>query len=254
MLSFDYGTPIAKVKDGRYKHEIIGIESQDQNKGRKKGLIGVEFINKGKLMPLMNVEDRAVEYIAGPSGSGKTSMAVQLINSYLKAYPKKDFYIFSRTNWKDDPAFKKLKKKPLQVPIDESLLTFEIDITTEMAKSIVLFDDITTIQDQKLKKKIESIICDVLEVGRKLDINIVFTNHLVIPNEKAFARTIMNELKMLTVFPKSGSAQQIRYVLRTYFGMMNQQIDKVLSLPSRWVRISRTFPNYVMYDDGVYIL
>ena len=116
-------------------------------------------------MPLMNVEDRAVEYIAGPSGSGKTSMAVQLINSYLKAYPKKDFYIFSRTNWKDDPAFKKLKKKPLQVPIDESLLTFEIDITTEMAKSIVLFDDITTIQDQKLKKKIESIICDVLEVG-----------------------------------------------------------------------------------------
>ena len=252
MLSFEHGTPIAKVADGRYKNSIIGIESED--KGKKRGFIGSEFINDGKLIPLMNIDDRAVEYIAGPSGSGKSTMAVILINNYFKVYPKKDFYIFSRTNWEDDPAFNKLIKKPLQVPVDESLLNFAMDITTEMSESVVLFDDITTIQDQKVKKKVESIICDVLEVGRKMDINIVFTNHLVIPNERQFARTIMNELKMLTVFPKSGSAQQISYVLKTYFGLDKHQIAKILSLPSRWVRISRSYPNYVMCEFGVYIL
>ena len=80
------------------------------------------------------------------------------------------------------------------------------------------------------------------------------TNHLIIPNEKKFARTVLNEIQYLTIFPKSGSSQQIRYVLKTYFGFKDKQITKILNLDSRWVRISKSYPMYILYDKGAYIM
>jgi hypothetical protein len=93
-----------------------------------------------------------------------------------------------------------------------------------------------------------------MEVGRKLNCNMIITNHLVIPNEKKFARTLLNEINMISLFPKSGSSQQIKYALKTYWGMNNKQIDKILDLKSRWVIISKTYPQYVLYENGCFIL
>jgi hypothetical protein len=95
---------------------------------------------------------------------------------------------------------------------------------------------------------------DIMEIGRKLNIWLVITNHLVIPNEKKMARTIMNEMHSMTVFPKSGSAQQIRYALKTYFGLTNKQIDEIIKMPSRWITVYKSYPQYVLYDKGSFIL
>jgi len=207
-----------------------------------------------KLVPLPDLTDRFVDYIAGPSGSGKSTIASGLATEFKKIFPRKPIYIFSRTDAKNDPAFAKLK--PIQISIDDSLLTEPIDITQEIREggALMIFDDCGTIQNDKLRKEVEKLMADAMEVGRKLQCSMIITNHLVIPNEKKFARTVLNEMHNLTVFPKSGSAQQIRYALKTYFGLNNKQIDEILALKSRWVRISKSYPQYVLYDKGAYIL
>lgn len=278
MLSFDKGRPIAKIEGGKLNGEIVHLQTDDNSqccsKCSKKclkkpccggcnmcydsdddnGEIGDEIsIRDGKMVPIPNLEQRAVDYIAGPSGSGKSSYASNLIKIFKKVYPDKKFYVFSRTDTSDDPAFKGLK--PIQVTIDESLVEDPIDITNELSGGcLVLFDDCNTIQDDKQKKAVDKLMADIMEVGRKLGIWIIITNHLVIPNEKKMARTVLNEMHSLTVFPKSGSTQQIRYCLKQYFGLNNKQIDEIISLPSRWVTINKNYPMCVLYDKGAYIL
>jgi Cdc6-like AAA superfamily ATPase len=247
MLNLTKGTPIAKIIDNKKKTSVLLYLNAQNDDDLQNSIKNI------KLEPRLNPYERSVSYIAGPSGSGKTTYALNLIRPYLELFPDKPFFLFSRTDYRDDPAFKNLK--PMQIPINDSMLTNPIDITEELrGGSIVLFDDCNTLQDDKLKKAIEKLMNDILEVGRKLDITIIITSHLVIPNDKKIARTILNEMQSLTVFPKCGSSQQIRYCLKTYYGINNKQIDNIMSLKSRWVTISKSYPNYVLYENGCFIL
>jgi len=203
-----------------------------------------------KFIPLPNFNERFVEYIAGPSGSGKSTIASGLAREFGQMNKGLPIYMFSRTEAKNDPAYKGLRL--IQIPIDEELLESPIDLTKEITEkgALIIFDDVATVQNDKLRKEIEKLMADGMEVGRKLNCNIIITNHLVIPNEKKFARTVLNELNMLTVFPKSGSAQQIRYVLKQYWGLDNKQIDEILKIPTRWLRISKNYPQYLLWETG----
>ncbi len=249
MLSYTDGKPIAKVGDELiYLKNEEGISSEESYSSDMDEIETYEEVE-----PLLNLEERTVCYIAGPSGSGKTTFALKLIKRFLKVYPQKPFYLFSRSHYKNDPAYKNMNVN--QIMIDENLIENPIDIEKELVGgSIILFDDCNTIQNDKIKKQIDNLMSDIMEIGRKLSIWIIITNHLVIPNERKIARTIMNEMQTLTVFPKSGSAQQIRYVLKQYFGLEKNQIEQIIMIPSRWVMISKSYPMYVIYDRGVYTL
>lgn len=291
MLNFNKGRPLAKISGGKYNGEILYIDTEDEDKEYCGGcnckkcsekcykkpcckkckmyseesesseyesndcfFDGKYFeILNGKLLPIPNVNERSVDFIAGPSGSGKSTYAANLAKTFKKIHPEKDFFVFSRTDSKKDPAFKGLR--PIQVTIDESIVENPIDITKELTGGcLILFDDCNTISDDKQKKAINHLMDDIMEVGRKLNIWIIITNHLVIPNEKKVARTIMNEMQSLTVFPKSGSAQQIRYALKQYYGLNNLQIEQILNIPSRWITIFKSYPQCVLHEKGAYIL
>jgi hypothetical protein len=256
MLNLANGIALAKIIGKKYDGEILYLDKDDKTKKDKdpyNTYFGKEFIIYGQLDPILNVKERSVSYIAGPSGSGKTTYAVNLIKNYKKIFPDKDFFLFSRTNHESDPAFKNMKIN--QVLIDQNLLDNPIDIEKELTGGcILLFDDCNTIQNDKLKKQIDNLIGDIMEVGRRMDITIIVTNHLVIPNERRIARTIMNEMQSLTVFPKSGSCHQISHALKTYYGLNKKQIENILSLPSRWVTINKNYPMYIIYEHGCFIL
>lgn len=281
-FSLTKGRPIAKIVGGDYDGEIVGLvtEEKDEDKpcckrcsskckkrpccedcnmcykdktDRLSDLGNSIKFTEGNLMPLPNIEGRSVDYIAGPSGSGKTTQAVSLINAFKKIFPDKDFYLFSRTNYKEDPAYKGLR--PIQIPINDDLIENPIDITKELrGGTILLFDDCNTVQNSKQKKEVDKLMGDIMETGRKLGIWIVITNHLVLPSERQMARTVMNELHTMTIFPRSGSTQQITYSLKTYFGLSKKQIDEILQLPSRWVLVSKSYPQFVVFEKGCYTL
>lgn len=249
MLNTVSGRPIARIIGGDNNGKLICI---DENCDSGVDIIELEQ-QESKIKPLLDYKNRSIPYIAGPSGSGKSTMAANLIKDYLKVHPDAEFYVFSRTDAKQDPA---LKDIPInQIKIDESLLDNPIDIEKELSdKSILLFDDCNTIQNDKLKKYIEHLMMDIMEVGRRLGITIVMTNHLVIPNERKYARICLNEMQSMCIFPKSGSSQQISYALKTYFGLTQRQIKYILQLPSRWVMILKQYPMCVIHEKGAYIL
>jgi hypothetical protein len=242
MLSKKDGRAFAKIAPGKGK--VLYINENE-------GINEISLSRGEKLEPLPNIDTRECVYIAGPSGSGKSTYAATYIKNFLKIFDNMDFYIFSRKD--HDDALDKLN--PIRINIDESLVTDPIDITKDLeGGAIVLFDDVNTIQDDKIRKAVNNLMADIMEVGRSFNVYIVITNHLVIPNEKKIARTILNECHSLTVFPKSGTSQQINYALKTYFGLSKKQIEEILHLPSRWVTICKGYPQYVFYETGAYIL
>jgi len=248
-LSLTDGTPIARIISGKYKDKLIFIDGDESADGPHYAKIDLK---KSKLEPIINPDQRGVYVVGGPSGSGKSTYAAVLAKSFKKIHPKKDIYFFSRTDVKDDPAYKKIK--PIQVKIDETILNDPILIEDIDKGSLLIFDDVNTIHDKKIKGEVLHLIQDVLEVGRKMNLSIIITTHLINPVEKAFARTMLNEVQYLTFFPRGSSAFQIRYVLTSYFGADKKQIDEILKLPSRWVTISKLYPPVIMYDGGCYTL
>jgi len=263
MFSFSKGRPVAKIKGGDMNGTVIFLDTTEKEdkpkkkKGRKfrgdddDDVIGTSFsIDEGKIEVIPNLKQREIMYVAGPSGSGKSTFASKYLQKYkeLLEYP---VYVISRDNG-SDPELNKLK--PIYIPVTEDLVENPIDITQEMENSIILFDDTNTILNDKIKKSVSKTIQDIMEVGRKLNIYIVLTSHLIIPNDRKDGRVIMNEMHSLTVFPKSGSSQQIIYALKTYFGLNKDQIEEILNLPSRQVTIYKGFPQYVVHDKGMFIL
>ncbi len=250
-FSTTHGEPLMFVTSGLHKGTLISIAPSGRT-----GDLGNRFeLKTGELsllMPSTGSVNRTVEYIAGPSGSGKSTILARMVKYHLKVHPKTKVYLFSRSNKDDDPAFKGIPFK--QVSIDDELVEEPIDITTLRAGSILVFDDIGTIHSDAQRKTIEKIIMDALEVGRKFQISVIVTSHLIIPNDHKFARVMMNEIQFLTVFPKSGTTQQITYALRTYLGLSKNEIDRILQSSSRWVTIHTRFPRFVMYDKGAYFL
>lgn len=272
MLNFNDGNAICMISGGVYNNEIIYIKDKndkcckcskcgDRCGGNNKKCCkkcersdsGNAFeIDDGVIIPLPKIEERGVYYVAGPSGSGKSTYASNLTKIFKKINKNSDLFIFSRTDAKNDPAFNGIKY--YQIEINESIIDNPIDITELTPNCFILFDDCNTITNDSYKKAVDKLMMDILEIGRKLNISICITNHLVIPNERKIARTIMNEMQSLTVFPKSGSSQQIRYCLKTYFGFDNKQIDYILKIDSRWITINKNYPMNVLYEHGVFII
>lgn len=260
MLNLDDGRPLAMVTSGPNLGEVIFLEDHhddhpDDSSEDEFERGGYDKINlkKDVLIPLLNTDQRECPYIAGPSGSGKSTYASSLATCYKKIFPKRDIYIFSRTDVKDDPAYKKLN--PLQIKVDQDLIDNPIDIEKDIKPgSLVIFDDTTSIRDENIKKEINKLIVDILEVGRKLGIWIIITSHLVNGTDRKLSRVIMNEMTSFTFFPKSGSSYQIDYCLKQYMGLSKKQIEQIFDLKSRWVTVYKNYPMVVLHQHGAYLL
>lgn len=250
MLNIKEGEPIAQIKSGKHKNDIIYLDRMLDDE--KKGTNEID-LKKNKLQTILNPDNRQVCYVCGPSGAGKSHYTASLIESYNKLFPKRDVFLFSRTDAKNDPAYAKLKKIS-QVALDESLIEEPIDIEEDFEYgSLVVFDDCNTINDKKILDAVNLLMADILECGRKLGLWIIITSHLITTSDRKMSKIIMNEQQALTIYP-SGGAHQIKYCLKNYYGFSTKQIARILALKSRWVTILKNFPQCIIYEHGCYLL
>lgn len=250
MLSVKSGNPIAVIRGGPHEGEVLGVTD---NKDRKALGRDIEF-EEGTLEPILDIVNRSVEYIAGPSGSGKSTFVAGLVLRYKKLHADSPVIVFSRSDMRVDPAFAELVPYMSQALIGEELLKTPVDITKLEPGTVLIFDDIGTIHDDKLRKAVQKIIMDCAEVGRKFGIYMIVTSHLINPADRNFGRVMMNEMQFLTVFPGGGSAHAIEYVLKKYLGMNAKQIRRVLDTTSRWVRFHTHAPRWAMEEKAAYIV
>jgi len=233
----------AYAKDKRLR-EIL-FEAKKEFKDKKDQHI---FIPDGTVEIIPNMNTRECCYTAAPSGSGKSFWTRKYAQQYNRLYPKNKVYLFSKVQ--GDESLKGIKNL-VRVPIDDSLLDECMD--AEFFKdSLVIADDIDTINDKELREAIDQITNDILETGRHCNTYMLKTSHLI-SNYKQ-TRTVLNESHCITVFPSSGSFHQISYVLKNYFGLVKEDLMKIKKLHSRHITIMKNYPMMCMYDKGVYLL
>jgi hypothetical protein len=277
MLSFEKGRPIAKIVGGDDNGELLHISDEaDTNKccdckkcsnkcyikpcckkccmaedELEDESLGTDFeLENGVMIPVPNIDTRDVLYVAGPAGSGKSTFAAKYAEMFQKLYPQKEIIVFSRKP--SDPVLDKLR--PSRFIIDESIVENPIDFTKELTEScLVIFDDCNTFPNDKVKKAVSKLMMDLMEVGRSFGIYMVITSHLLNPNERKDSRTIWNEATAVCIFPKSGNKYGMQYALKNYCGFDTKTIKEILEIPSRWVMIAKTCPQYILYETGCFI-
>lgn len=225
---------------------------------RKKLMKQFEIVDEGRFVPLpRNEEDqRDSLYVAGPSGSGKSTFCANYLKEFVKIFPKKKIFLFSRVAH-DKPLdeLKKLKR----IMIDESLVDDPID-QEELADSICLFDDIDTVTNKAVKKAITELRTDILQTGRHFGNNnkdiskgifCISTAHMLTNYKET--RELLNESNKVVVFPKSGGKANIVYFLQKYGGMNLDEVAEVFKLTGRWVMLSKTYPMYILSEKKIYL-
>lgn len=245
---------VQTLADGDLKNEYPQYTRMLKSKMQRQIEVEEDFIVP---VPVKAPGFREVHYIVGPSGAGKSSWCVRYILMWAEMFPelakKKRIFRFSRIE--HDKTFDRLGRldKPDErlyknVLINESLL--ENPITLEDVKnSLLVFDDVDSIQDEALKDMIHKLRNDVLETGRHHNIYVLNTSHKVLNWNST--RSAISEATAVTFFPKSGTTGSIRDFLSKKCGYDKKTIDSLMHLPSLWVTVYMTYPNYAIYEKGV---
>jgi hypothetical protein len=114
-------------------------------------------------------------------------------------------------------------------------------------------DDIDSIEDKELKVKTLSLLSKLLTMGRHGHITVCFANHL--PYNGNDTKSILNEAHTTTFFPKTLGKINLKYSLSGYFGLSNEEIDKLSNLDSRWVTIYKSlYPHVILGERNIFIL
>lgn len=208
----------------------------------------IELFDDGILEPIPNAELRECMYIAGPSGSGKSFFAANYLRNFKKLFPEYPRLLFSKK--KRDAVLDDIGVS--RVALDEELVEDPIDPMEEFGNTCCIFDDIDTVTPTAVKKAVQHLRDEILEVGRSERIYTVSTAHNLC-NSKA-TKMLLLESTAVCMFPRSSDQYHMKYFLRMYAGCNKAAIDKIMRLPSRWVCVYRCMPNYVLHEKGVYLL
>ena len=204
-------------------------------------------------MPRKNENNDIIwrQYAAAPSESGKSTYISNLVKEYKKLKPKAKIYLFSDTP--RDPVLDKLGV--IRILLNEELIENPIEaeeLVTEENEALVIMDDIDSIIDKKIFKQVTALRDQLLQKGRHHKISVICTNHKLTDYKNT--SIILNESQYITLFPKATSRHNFSYILKTYCGMSEDEIEKAYTLPTRWITICCLFPRYVLYQSGVYLL
>lgn len=242
------------------------------------------------LFPFIENDSERI-FISGPSGSGKSTFAAGLMRIYQKVFPDNRIIVFSSlkedqqldkvkkiyrmdldrimeqpTNEENQDEEKPEEEKSNDIHVDgipeeekhkeekeseEEKLYYTLDATF-FRNTFVLFDDVDTLQDSDIGKRVLDFRNFLLEQHRHFNIYLVCTTHILM-NYQATKR-LLNEAQKVVVFPKSGNVSQINQFLTRYVGFDKNAISEFINTDptSRWKMVYKCYPNYVLSQHLVY--
>lgn len=183
---------------------------------------------------------RLCMFIGGSSGVGKSTFA----NKYAKNIQnikEKDIYFFSDRNPREDPAYKNLEIKGV-IEIEDKNEKGEIDLSF-LKNSLVICDDFDL--DAIVYKKI---IIELLELGRKEDIEIIIISH-IFTNGK-FTSRILNECNCIVYFPLIRNTN-LNYYLEKYQGFSKKEIEEYTRNIVRDVCLVVNYPRCMVMKNRI---
>jgi hypothetical protein len=208
----------------------------------------IELDDEGQfeLLPSCDPTKREVWYIAGQSGSGKSYIAKNLAHYYHKINPQRGIYLVSKL--KEDAtldALKFLKRVNIQSFIDD------YPDLEEFKDCMVIFDDYDTLTGQA-EKVITKIVDDLAIMGRHTNTTMLCLSHYLTNYKKT--RLLLNEATNVVVYPLSTSYHALRYLLKNYIGVDEEDLKRQRKMGSRWLSYSKGFPQYMISQKNAELL
>ena len=227
-----------------------------------------------KVLPLKK-EDEVNQisfFVSGCSGSGKSHFVGELIGRLQRESP---YYSSEETKAEKKEREKKQKetgkdiepdKFPVYIvsgqPIDTDDMAFKknikeyikIDINhpeflslswTDFKHSIVIFDDITAIEDDAIQKHILKIQKSILQNARKSEIISVNIGHTL--QDYLKTKYIIDESVYITIYPQS-DIDACRNFLSNKLGFVREKVEKLLDLDTRALTLYRHYPQMYFSD------
>jgi Cdc6-like AAA superfamily ATPase len=191
---------------------------------------------------------RDICYVTGASGSGKSYFTKQYADQYRKIYPKREIYLISSLS--DDSSIDSIKNLR-RIKLSPAFLGEDIQ-ATDFKDSLVIFDDCEALTDKRMKVKVQSILNQLLTIGRHHNISVCNLTHSACNGSET--KLILNESNTITIFPHGLGGRSLKYLLDQYLGLDKHQIKKLKKLKSRWVTIIKGYPMVVLSEKECYIL
>lgn len=196
---------------------------------------------------------RTSVYISGPSGAGKSTYAANFVNEIKKIpkYKKHDIFLITGAGPdSSDPAFDSAFKEYSQLNIYSSefyALKFK-----DFKDSIVIFDDITAIEEKSIQQFIEKLQKALLENSRKLNVILININHASLDYMKT--KYLIGESDTYVLFPSKAFIESVRF-LESKCGIKSKQmIDRIENMPTRHVTIRKEKPRCLISDREIILL
>lgn len=204
--------------------------------------------DKIKLIPFFDLKKiKSVRiFVSGSTGSGKTYLCEQILRTSFKKAPQ--IYLFSSIWDKDYSSFKNM----IHIDIDEFYKQHpEVsDIYDRlMPKSVVIFDDILSYDDKKVKAYIK-LRSQCLSTGRHKDISCICIEQQ--PRNYTKSRDVLLNSEMYIFFPKS-SYMPFKKTCEEYLGLTKDKIAEI-GQKSRYVCINKVYPSYAVREYDINIL
>lgn len=235
--------PAESLTESKEVKEIYAKMLKDSHSDKS-----IELDDEGcfELIPNPDPNKRSVWYIAGQSGSGKSFIAKTLANYYHKLFPERGIYLVSKLE-KDETldALKFIKRINIQSFIDEYP---SID---EFKDTLMIFDDYDCFTGDA-EKVVTKIIDDLAITGRHSNTTMLCLSHYLTNYKKT--RLLLNETTHIVLYPQSTSYHAMRYLLKNYVGVDEEDIKRHRKLGSRWVCYSKGFPQYMISQKNAELL
>ncbi len=223
-------------------------EIDDRVDARQFKIISLDRVNQRfSIIPNISGSDRI--FISGPSGSGKSTIIRQYITDFLKLFPDKKVYLFSDVD--KDEVLDDISEIT-RMPLDESFLE-NTPHPEEIRDSLVIFDDIDSVQSKKILSAVQTLRDSILRRGRHEEIlHVITTSHLLTDYKNT--RVPLSEATHIIVFPGSGASSGLTYLLKNYVGLGTKQIPLFKKLKSRWVCVRISYPQIIITENQCFLL
>lgn len=190
--------------------------------------------------------------VFGQSSSGKSYWISQYLKAFRNIKTKIPIYLISRVD--EDKAFDiGFEPKIIRVAIDDSIIETPIETIDFPYGSIIVCDDYATIANEKRRKAIKEFVNKCTETGRHHAITLICVFHKALSGRDTVA--LHSESTMAVLFPRANKTESDKY-LTNYCSFTKNQLGLVKNMAekSRWVAITKTYPNILMSEKEIIIL
>jgi adenylate kinase family enzyme len=193
-------------------------------------------------------------FISGISGSGKSTIAKQLIDGYLKLLGKQTRIILFTQTEDLDPVFEPFDESKSFVHVCIKSDPMYTSILTENLKdSIVIFDDYENL-DKSLQVFTMTLIKDILERGRKMNIQTILINHQTQNYNKT--RALIFECDTYVLFPNSNK-NSVKKFLLSYGDVDKKEVGDLIEdamNPFDFLLFRKSVPRYILTKNKIKLI